>query len=203
MLFVEQACEKVWGMRFPDSGEVTVNLGSERKDEGENGQVVVLADGGEEVMGVVEEASKWGISCLGTLRSHAYRDFVWAVKADTYRIFRFDFLACIVLLLWIFSVAMRLEKFSSMTTWCWRTLQIENLKPMKTYLKSECQNWFLNWRGFGWNFLTRKYLQTDRRGGRWLLLRSLGWCRSLGRLWMRWGGRYQQMFRWGVHCSIL
>ena len=36
-------------MRFPDSGEVTVNLGSERKDEGENGQVVVLADGGEEV----------------------------------------------------------------------------------------------------------------------------------------------------------
>ena len=48
MLFVEQACEKVWGMRFPDSGEVTVNLGSERKDEGENGQVVVLADGGEE-----------------------------------------------------------------------------------------------------------------------------------------------------------
>ena len=92
MLQVEQACEKVWGMHFPESGEVTVNLGSERKDEGENGQVVVLADGGEEVMGVVEEASKWGISCLGTLRSHAYRDFVWAVKADTYRIFRFDFI---------------------------------------------------------------------------------------------------------------
>ena len=80
-------------MRFPESGEVTVNLGSERKDEGENGQVVVLADGGEEVMGVVEEASKWGIVCLGTLRSHAYRDFVWAVKADTYRIFRLDFMA--------------------------------------------------------------------------------------------------------------
>ena len=84
-------------MRFPDSGEVTVNLGNERKDEGEEGgQVVVLADGGEEVIGVVEEASKWGISCLGTLRSHAYRDFVWAVKADTYRIFRFDFLILIL-----------------------------------------------------------------------------------------------------------
>ena len=89
---VEQTYKKVWGMCFPDSGEVTVNLGCERKDEGEDGQVVVLADGGEEVMGVVEEASKWGISSLGTLRSHAYRDFVWAVKADTYRIFRFDFL---------------------------------------------------------------------------------------------------------------
>jgi len=81
---------EVWGMCFPNSGEVTVNLGCERKDEGEDGQVVVLADGGEEVMGVVEEASKWGISSLGTLRSHAYRDFVWAVKADTYRIFSGD-----------------------------------------------------------------------------------------------------------------
>ena len=79
-------------MRFPDSGEVTVNLGIERKDGGQEGQVVVLADGGEEVIGVVEDSSKWGISSLGTLRSHAYRDFVWAVKADTYRIFRFDIL---------------------------------------------------------------------------------------------------------------
>jgi len=81
---------EVWDMHFPDSGEVTVNLGSERKDEGQEGQVVVLADGGEEVIGVVEDSSKWGISSLGTLRSHAYRDFVWAVKADTYRIFSGD-----------------------------------------------------------------------------------------------------------------
>ena len=78
----------MWNLRFPESGEVTINLGSERKNEGKEGQVVVLAEGGEEIMGVVEEASKWGISSLGTLRSHAYRDFVWAVKADTYRIFR-------------------------------------------------------------------------------------------------------------------
>jgi len=81
---------EVWNLRFPESGEVTINLGSERKNEGKEGQVVVLAEGGEEIMGTVEEASKWGISSLGTLRSHAYRDFVWAVKADTYRIFSGD-----------------------------------------------------------------------------------------------------------------
>lgn len=56
----------VTDLKFPDQGEVIISL--ENK----------------------EDAFNYGIKHLGTLRTHAYRDFVWAVKGDSYRIFSGD-----------------------------------------------------------------------------------------------------------------
>lgn len=53
-------------LEFPEQGEVTVSLPA------------------------AKESKQHGIRYLGTLRTHAYRDFVWAVKSDPYRIFSGD-----------------------------------------------------------------------------------------------------------------
>ena len=63
----------------------------------------------------------------------------------------------------LFTVAMRLERFSSMTTSCWRTLPLESFKPMKHLL-----GWIVydpQTRGSRWSFLTGKYLQTLKDRG--------------------------------------
>lgn len=52
---------------FPESGEVTIELGSE-------------GDGGD----------KQGLVFVGTIRTHEYRAFIWACKTDPYRIFSGD-----------------------------------------------------------------------------------------------------------------
>jgi len=50
---------------FPESGEVTIELGSESEQE-------------------------HGVKFVGTIRTHEYRAFIWACKTDPYRIFSGD-----------------------------------------------------------------------------------------------------------------
>jgi len=95
---------QVGGIKFPESGEVTVELarGGEEKGggggEGEGGEGAGEAEGGAVgggeggVGGGGGEVAEFahGVSLLGTLRTHEYRDFVWAVKGDSYRLLSGD-----------------------------------------------------------------------------------------------------------------
>ena len=65
-------------------GVVGEGEGGEGAGEAEGGAV-----GGEEGGGEVAEFAH-GVSLLGTLRTHEYRDFVWAVKGDSYRLLSGD-----------------------------------------------------------------------------------------------------------------
>ena len=51
-------------LKFPDKGEVTVNL--------------------------ADNENEWGVEFITTIRTHEYRSFVWACKTDCYRMFSGD-----------------------------------------------------------------------------------------------------------------
>lgn len=86
------------GLQWPE-GEVTVQLGCQEDRDRKEGDGCQEDGDRKEGDGYQQDGDRkegelvardHGVSLLGTLRTHAYRDFVWAVKTDCYRIFSGD-----------------------------------------------------------------------------------------------------------------